>query len=101
MTELNTAIDRIMSNKKLCYKSDGEYFYSTEGDNISDGTHVEDIIACFQSRFKDSTDFLDCEVSWNQNYNVDYNATTGLFTSKSGIRVKFTKGDKDDLLKCK
>ena len=77
MTELNTAIDRIMSNKKLCYKSDGEYFYSTEGDNISDGTHVEDIIACFQRRFKDST------VSFAEEYVTDCN----LVISKCGILV--------------
>ena len=91
--DLNTAIDRIMSNEKLCYKSDEEYFYSTEEDDIADGTRIEDITECFQSRFKDSTDFLDCKVSWSDNYNVDYNTDTGVCTSKSGIRVKFTKSD--------
>ena len=94
MTKLNIAIDRIISNERLCYKSDEEYFYNlSDSNHITDGTRVEDIITCFQNRFKDSTDFLDCKVSWVDNYTVDYNAATGICTSKSGIRVKFTKSN--------
>jgi hypothetical protein len=94
MTDIQHMVDDIMNTKDLCCKSEDHYFYSVNKYNILDGTHVEDIIMCFQNRFKDSTDFLDCEVSWNQNYIVDYNVATGVCTSKSGIRVEFTKSDR-------
>jgi hypothetical protein len=90
MTDLQHFVDDIMNTEDLCWKSADHYFYTV---NILDGTPTEDIVACFQNRFTNSTDFLNPTISWIDNYIVDYHLTTGVCVVKNGIRVRFTKSD--------
>jgi hypothetical protein len=84
MTDLQHFVDDIMNTEDLCCKSSDHYFYTV---NILDGTPTEDIVACFQSRFLNST------ISWIDNYIVDYHPITGVCVFKNGVRVRFTKSD--------
>ena len=84
MTDLQHFVDDIMNTEDLCCKSSDHYFYTV---NILDGTPTEDIVACFQKRFLNST------ISWIDNYIVDYHPITGVCVFKNGIRVRFTKSD--------
>lgn len=84
MTDLQHFVDDIMNTEDLCCKSSDHYFYTV---NILDGTPTEDIVACFQNRFLNST------ISWIDNYIVDYHPITGVCVFKNGIRVRFTKSD--------
>lgn len=84
MTDLQHFVDDIMNTEDLCCKSPDHYFYTV---NILDGTPTEDIVACFQKRFLNST------ISWIDNYIVDYHPITGVCVFKNGIRVRFTKSD--------
>ena len=84
MTDLQHFVDDIMNTEDLCCKSADHYFYTV---NILDGTPTEDIVACFQNRFLNST------ISWIDNYIVDYHPITGVCVFKNGVRVRFTKSD--------
>ena len=84
MTDLQHFVDDIMNTEDLCCKSSDHYFYTV---NILDGTPTEDIVACFQNRFTNST------ISWIDNYIVDYHPITGVCVFKNGVRVRFTKSD--------
>jgi hypothetical protein len=84
MTDLQHFVDDIMNTEDLCCKSPDHYFYTV---NILDGTPTEDIVACFQKRFLNST------ISWIDNYIVDYHPITGVCVFKNGVRVRFTKSD--------
>ena len=84
MTDLQHFVDDIMNTEDLCCKSADHYFYTV---NILDGTPTEDIVACFQNRFLNST------ISWIDNYIVDYHPITGVCIFKNGVRVRFTKSD--------
>jgi hypothetical protein len=84
MTDLQHFVDDIMNTEDLCCKSSDHYFYTV---NILDGTPTEDIVACFQNRFLNST------ISWIDNYIVDYHPITGVCVFKNGVRVRFTKSD--------
>ena len=84
MTDLQHFVDDIMNTEDLCCKSADHYFYTV---NILDGTPTEDIVACFQKRFLNST------ISWIDNYIVDYHPITGVCVFKNGVRVRFTKSD--------
>ena len=84
MTDLQHFVDDIMNTEDLCCKSPDHYFYTV---NILDGTPTEDIVACFQNRFLNST------ISWIDNYIVDYHPITGVCVFKNGVRVRFTKSD--------
>ena len=86
MTDLQHFVDDIMNTEDLCCKSPDHYFYTV---NILDGTPTEDIVACFQNRFLNST------ISWIDNYIVDYHPIPGVCIFKNGVRVRFTKSDID------